>query len=1617
MSRARAIISERLQRIRLLWLAVANKDYVSVANSSTAAVYVGPSFMKDCKKVISDVEEVTLQMGSPAKATKTMPGLQINIRWEELKRATAALSGAMAALKELCTVLPISGLANRPVEIFLSFVSLGAENLKAKSYAASIAAVIDVLSTFQLSQLHIKDVNLMGPSSEALCNILEQPSTTPLTRLVLTVALCNILEQPPTTPLTRLVLTVALCNILEQPSTTPLTRLVLTDVGLSQALMKRLSAAVATNKSLLTLDLSTNKMGPSAPAQIRSMLQKNKTLRELVLAFTGLESAGAAEILLGCQANLSLLLLDLSQNNLQDDVMLPIGVLQTAESANDENYIRNNSQASLRRLDLSFNTINNNIAGWIILAFEYFPRMTHLCLNHNQPKRDVVRYSARGSQLPSIRSTCPSLRQDAGHDRGLCILAHLQNYDPTSRLQAWLEGLNVLDMRGIPFPSWYQNVQPPGALIETGLTFLGDQTCMELNHRWRLALSNPSLTVDCSEQGWCQLPLSQQILAFYCIFRAHKHIYITTLPPMRRSITPSDGLLAGGERLAKNEGGMPFNLNHGSKKGRSKTCTQRSSSPNNKSSRCSSYHGDREGRSSQPAPISSRSKLSKGSLAQGDIQFLQLLYPSSLGGKSNLGTRSTRSDLDSDTSKLDFPGDADKTRRHQRDPSVLLPNQTNSTDTKPGAAHQLHTSSDLSSNQNSSNQSEEGASGDNSSRNDGEGVFGGFSNLGPSQLSSPFLEKPTISEPPNPSHSLLGEITQSSEHEYSLARKLPSGPELQEQPHHRQLREMSLSGIIVANLSNDLVVESVTLANSPPADSTTLPKSLHGDSQPSSMRLSEEEIHEGCDPRPGLATKAPSLPLLPSSHPTKGSQARDLSGEGSQPWDLRAEGSQPRDLHDTGSQPQDLRAGGSQPEDLSVESSQPEVQSGKGSQTRDLSGEGSQPWDLRAEGSQPRDLHDKGSQPGDLRAGGSQPEDLSAESSQPEVQSGKGSQTRDLSGEGSQPWDLRAEGSQPRNLRVKGSQPRDMHAEGPQPDDLSAEGPQPRDLRAEGSQPEDLSKEGSQPRLSPSMAREAMAGVVSWESSKESDTSFVGLLRTEEMNRLCQERALRGYELQNPSGEDIGYVARPLSTLQQKADRANGLSKMPTDPTHNVCESLLDPVSCGSLTGIRSTSPIRHTKLFIRHTSDGLQGSRPQPAIRSSAPSFHPDQGSLFPLCSTSASHSVPLARAAAGSKREALRAHDRPWSLAVPYPSSPSALNPPLAPLPTQSPKGSQTLYLYSREGPEELGQGGWCSYILGLPRRGTGDVNCEAAGAERSLPSHIPLLPYTPLVYHAISSVFSLSKSNSVVSQFSRVGRSSSSISARLPQGHSTWSVVTSATNPTAGCASVVITDRLIHNWLLPLFSSVRHPVVRAEKGPGSKHVLDRSSSVPIIPHISDPSHTSHMCISPLAQPKLTRGSTEIRPLLHALYRGSIEIPLRSLRGGGAADPALAGGGQHIGPPASPPAFCVADDPASGTPNDPARLADEPASRTLNDVQGGEHVGRVDRLAERVVLQGPEDLKETLPGRMQPKAAVIVSWRLCLGHYNTDQNTMPRRGFARRLCLGACNRNLSGLLAGGFA
>lgn len=79
----------------------------------------------------------------------------------------------------------------------------------------------------------------------------------------------------------------AVCHILSTPGCT-LSRLVLRDVGLSGSGLSSMCLALGANASVTTLDLSSNRLtAQHCTADLRCMLQANKALKELVLAYTG----------------------------------------------------------------------------------------------------------------------------------------------------------------------------------------------------------------------------------------------------------------------------------------------------------------------------------------------------------------------------------------------------------------------------------------------------------------------------------------------------------------------------------------------------------------------------------------------------------------------------------------------------------------------------------------------------------------------------------------------------------------------------------------------------------------------------------------------------------------------------------------------------------------------------------------------------------------------------------------------------------------------------------------------------------------------------------------------------------------------------------------------------------------------------------------------------------------------------------------------------------------------------------------------------------------------------------------------------------------------------------
>lgn len=91
----------------------------------------------------------------------------------------------------------------------------------------------------------------------------------------------------------------------------------------------------------------------------------------------------------------------------------------TATTADTCHLIRS---PPLATLDLSFNWICDNLAGWLLLALETFPRLTHLALNHNNAPAGFqeqasfcggpsLSRSASGRADLSARSPSPLLAQ------------------------------------------------------------------------------------------------------------------------------------------------------------------------------------------------------------------------------------------------------------------------------------------------------------------------------------------------------------------------------------------------------------------------------------------------------------------------------------------------------------------------------------------------------------------------------------------------------------------------------------------------------------------------------------------------------------------------------------------------------------------------------------------------------------------------------------------------------------------------------------------------------------------------------------------------------------------------------------------------------------------------------------------------------------------------------------------------------------------------------------------------------------------------------------------------------------------------------------------------------
>ncbi|GFR52227.1 hypothetical protein Agub_g14680, partial [Astrephomene gubernaculifera] len=198
-----------------------------------------------------------------------------------------------------------------------------------------------------------------------------------------------------------------------------LTKLVLKDVmssGISVLCM--LCEGMAANHSVTHLDLSNNQLwGMRGARELRTMLRGSAGLRVLLLPFCNIASAGAAEIFKGVAESASLEQLDLSQNHIGDDVpdwtellgapgvaaVPPAGGVAAGSGgpgagAGAGGRARN---GSLREVDLSFNWVQDALAGWTAALLEVFPTLSRLHLNHNS--------DAASSRVASRAATPKSL--------------------------------------------------------------------------------------------------------------------------------------------------------------------------------------------------------------------------------------------------------------------------------------------------------------------------------------------------------------------------------------------------------------------------------------------------------------------------------------------------------------------------------------------------------------------------------------------------------------------------------------------------------------------------------------------------------------------------------------------------------------------------------------------------------------------------------------------------------------------------------------------------------------------------------------------------------------------------------------------------------------------------------------------------------------------------------------------------------------------------------------------------------------------------------------------------------------------------------------------------------
>ncbi|GAX73285.1 hypothetical protein CEUSTIGMA_g739.t1 [Chlamydomonas eustigma] len=292
--------------------------------------------------------------------------------------------------------------------------------------------------------------------------------------------------------------------------------LVLSDTGMMSTSFVALCHALASNKSVTSLDLSSGKLGPGGPEALKGMLMRNNGLKEVILAYTGLSSQDAADIMSGASYNRTLKRLDLSQNHISDDVPLiylledegrlmrqqlraqaaaaaghaavtgrPLPPTLGSGLPTEENMPRS---GALRHLDLSFNWIQDNAAGWLLLILEFFPALTHLHLNHNSysgpPASPLLmsRQDSSGMQAAWHSGTSGNLlmkvldvSEQANRDLGLHFLAHLLLH-PQGRnnmftgLIRGVKDIEMLDVRGLDLPNWFTMAgspgRPPGLLAD-----------------------------------------------------------------------------------------------------------------------------------------------------------------------------------------------------------------------------------------------------------------------------------------------------------------------------------------------------------------------------------------------------------------------------------------------------------------------------------------------------------------------------------------------------------------------------------------------------------------------------------------------------------------------------------------------------------------------------------------------------------------------------------------------------------------------------------------------------------------------------------------------------------------------------------------------------------------------------------------------------------------------------------------------------------------------------------------------------------------------------------------------------------------------------------------------